>query len=260
MRKSNTSGRGFTLVELLVVIGIIALLISMLLPALNKAREQAHRTRCMANMKTLTYAWLSYATENRGALVGANTENENKWFKSDPNDGHAKEKHPKHPPTWVTDGPTADTITRGALWPYVKDAHVYLCPNDTNSYVRTYSINGFLWGELDPIARNLSEVRQAAKTFVFIEEWDNRKYNINSFWCPPYPAQSWVDVLAEWHQHAGMLSFADGHAEVWQWVDPRTSLLRGSPNPGGQNGNRDLRQLQAWVGCPPYPLPPGITP
>jgi len=255
VRKSKTHREGFTLVELLVVIGIIALLISMLLPALNKAREQAHRTRCLSNLKTLTYAWLSYATDNKGQLVGSNTQNENQWFTPDP----AHKGHPKRPPTWVTDGPNADTITRGALWPYVKDTHVYLCPNDTNSYVRTYSINGFLWGELEPIARNLSNVRQAAKTFVFIEEWDNRKYNINSFWCPPYPASSWVDVLAEWHQRAGMLSFADGHAEVWQWVDPRTSLLRGSPGTSQPN-NRDLKQLQAWVGCPPYPLPPGIVP
>ena len=255
-KRTSASRRGFTLVELLVVIGIIALLISILLPALGKAREAARRIRCMSNVRTLTYAWLSYATDNKGAICGANTQNENVWFTKDTS--HPLEKNPKRPPTWVTDGPKDDTITRGILWQYVKDRHVYLCPNDTNSYNRTYSINAYLWGEIDPIALRLSDIKSPAKTFVFIEEWDNRQYNINSFWCPPYPASSWVDVLAEWHQRADILSFADGHAETWVWVDPRTSLLRGSPNTSQPN-NLDLKQLQAWVGCPPYKVPPEVV-
>lgn len=79
--------RAFTLVELLVVIGIIALLVGVLLPVLGKARKDANRTKCLSNLRSMQVAQALYASENRGYLIqagmahgGAHAHEELSWF------------------------------------------------------------------------------------------------------------------------------------------------------------------------------------
>ena len=55
--------RGFTLIELLVVIAVIAILMAILMPALNKAREIGKRAVCLSNLKQLTLGWTMYAND-----------------------------------------------------------------------------------------------------------------------------------------------------------------------------------------------------
>src|SRR5215212_2164976 len=66
---------GFTLVELLVVIGIIAVLIGLLLPALNRAREQSKRAGCLANLRTLGQSMIIYANSFKDRLPNSNPPN-----------------------------------------------------------------------------------------------------------------------------------------------------------------------------------------
>src|SRR5947209_6730816 len=112
---------GFSLVELLVVIGIIAILIAMLLPSLSKARASALRVQCMSNLRQLVNAEMLYVQQNSGYLTYPNwavtLQDTNYWMIG-----------------WLyTQGMTSDPLQQddvktGALFPLIYSTRVYHCP------------------------------------------------------------------------------------------------------------------------------------
>lgn len=102
--------RGFTLIELLVVVAIIALLISILLPSLNKAREQGRRAVCQANLHHLGVAFKQYFHEYNDILP-----------------------HASHMPLYITAEPNEAGYyppIMDYLRPYAKSAELFHCPSD----------------------------------------------------------------------------------------------------------------------------------
>jgi prepilin-type N-terminal cleavage/methylation domain-containing protein/prepilin-type processing-associated H-X9-DG protein len=106
-------GRGFTLIEVLVVVAIIALLVAILLPSLARAREMARMAQCQSNVKQLMTAFVMYGNETKGKLPGTAYDPDADWL------GWAN----------LTGGHTGRQPDDGTIWKYMGKAKMaYHCP------------------------------------------------------------------------------------------------------------------------------------
>jgi prepilin-type N-terminal cleavage/methylation domain-containing protein/prepilin-type processing-associated H-X9-DG protein len=233
--RSVLRSRGFTLVELLVVIGIIALLISILLPALSTARKQAQSLKCMSNLRSIATATLMYCNASKDM----------------PPDG--AEGPPQNLYDWVYWQPAGATapyadVTQSAIAPYIsKNEQVFravlTCPGDAVDehisnyggrppYKFSYSINCFLSGNgralaLSPKFVRMSQVRRATQKIWFIDEHQN---TVNDgLFVPGSSGVASLDQVADRHEvrrsdlinggGRGNVAFVDTHVEFTDRTD-----------------------------------------
>jgi prepilin-type N-terminal cleavage/methylation domain-containing protein len=138
VQRTRASRRpAFTLVELLVTLGIIAILISILLPTLSKVREQSRRTVCLSNVAQITKAALLYASDNRNTLPEAGTANHPDAYLSPRAVGL---------PAWSYVAPDTYVLPSicQSLWKYLGNNNkVWQCPSASD--------RAFQWGGTDPL-------------------------------------------------------------------------------------------------------------
>ena len=259
--------RGFTLVELLVVIAIIAVLVAILLPVLNKAKQASQRTVCMSNVRQLTIAFRMYTEDNKGYMpmgwpdspqTGPASTPGTYWFVPIFRGNKTPWPIPLGDPTpTIGDGNTDAAIKRGSLYKYLNSIRVFKCPGDLGlrkvSYGQNCYLNGedFGGGEVPPTVFKITKVRHHSKTFVYLDEYDSRGgdpqgYNLGSFAILPKPSNVWVDYPGMFHNYASTASFLDGHAEVITWDLQQTRHLW--TNNVTATDPKDIRKLQEFRG------------
>jgi prepilin-type N-terminal cleavage/methylation domain-containing protein len=211
--------KAFTLIELLVVIAIIAILMAILIPALNRAREQGKRAVCLSNLKQLALAWIMYADDNDDVLVNGAVGYSNvnmQWG----DHRHEKAWVDTYSRTWDT---AVQGIKNGALWPYVKELNLYRCPTGRRGEALTYSIMFSMnavnhtptQGVRGAFIKRRSEIVNPPPAYrlVFIDEG----YMTPDAYAVYYDQEQWWDDPPVRHSDGTTVSCADGHAEFWKW-------------------------------------------
>lgn len=260
---ARTPHVGFTLIELLVVIAIIAVLASMLLPALAKTKTKAQGIQCMNQGRQLIYAMQLYTGDN-AELLPPNPDDANT------NPGH----------NWCAGnmGDAAQAVDRtylinplyNALAKYTGNNYqIYKCPADIKSVnvggkitrtVRSFSMSqncgtvcptfdsgGSGHGGTPKVAVNgpwsdgnhghkknmpwrcfgkMGDFNRPATTWVYADE-DNNSINDGGLGVS-LSISKWIDWPATYHNNAGGMSFADGHSEVHKWIVATTKVVGGN--------------------------------
>lgn len=266
----------FTLLELLVIVGVLGLLLSLLVPTMSKSGLTSRAFQCLNNNRQLCNAWRMYADDNGDRIVYSSDDGTGT---SNPLNQYAwtlmhLDFNPGNRGNWDINS----DITVRLLWPYTgRNASIYKCPSD-QSYVvvpglgsrpriRSMSMNLYLggfagtdggWSFMTPFRIYLKTTDLTspgpAKTFVFLDQradainWGNFAVSMAGYYPPNPAAYEFQDLPGMYHDLGASFSFADGHTELHRWTDPRTTPSV-TPQPGlsppiVSPGNADVAWLQ----------------
>jgi prepilin-type processing-associated H-X9-DG protein len=229
-----------------VVIAIIAILSSLLMTALARAKDQARNVNCLSNLKQLALCFHLYVLDNNDYLVPNNSI---ATLSPTGDDGVLAAGL-----SWLPDLDARmefdpSNIVNGLLFPYNKSLAIYHCPADQSvlqaqdgtllpqlrwrSYNMSQSINGYpgfnAYVQANmPSWTTFTQIRspKPSALFVLIDE-DSGTIQDAQFGNPPagsWADGNWWDLPSSRHHQAGNLSFADGHVEHWRWAVPKVFI------------------------------------
>lgn len=253
----------FTLSELLVVLGLAAVLALLSVTALAHSQTSSDRFVCANNLRRLMQAWQMYADDNSGRLLANYSGSSGSAWVSGLLDFSPSNLD-------NTNTVKLTNVTFAQIAPYVNTALLFRCPADTTALViggvpvlraRSYSMNGYVgqnsdsWSPTFQVMTKMVEVSQPDRIFVLLEEHPgsiNDTVFVSNLANKGVSAQI-IDYPGHFHLGGANLGMADGHVEYWQWSDARTMPpMNGAPlalNVASPN-NPDVARLQAAASYP----------